>query len=96
MTDEQLRLRQLGLDALPPDNAIVHGSPPVGVTLWPDLDAVVVQVRDTGPGGLDPLAGYRFPDALEALGLWLARHEVDDLIIDTPQGGGCRVLLFTS
>ena len=77
-------------------NAIVHGSPPVGVTLWADLDAIVVQVRDAGPGGLDPLAGYRFPDALGALGLWVARHEVDDLIIDTPQGGGCRVLLFTS
>lgn len=77
-------------------NGIVHGAPPVWVDLWTELDEIVVEVLDTGPGGLDPMTGYRYPDALGALGLWVARQEVDDLIIDTPPGGGCRVLLFKS
>ena len=77
-------------------NGIVHGAPPVWVELWTELDAMVVEVLDAGPGGLDPMTGYRYPDALGTLGLWVARQEVDDLIIDTPPGGGCRVLLFMS
>jgi anti-sigma regulatory factor (Ser/Thr protein kinase) len=77
-------------------NGILHGAPPVRVHVWAELDKMVVEVLDAGPGGLDPVAGYRFPDALGALGLWVARQEVDDLIIDTPLGGGCRVLLFKS
>jgi anti-sigma regulatory factor (Ser/Thr protein kinase) len=77
-------------------NALMHGAPPVWVTVWAELGAIVVQVQDAGSGGLDPLAGYRFPDALGAMGLWVARRGVDDLIIDIPPGGGTRVLLFTS
>jgi hypothetical protein len=77
-------------------NGIMHGAPPVWVNVWADLAAMVVQLLDAGPGGLDPLSGYRFPDANGALGLWVARQEVDDLIIDTPPSGGCRVLLFKS
>jgi anti-sigma regulatory factor (Ser/Thr protein kinase) len=77
-------------------NAIRHGAPPVSVRVWTDLAETVVQVLDAGPGCLDPLAGYRFPDAHRPLGLWVARHEVDTLIIDSPPGGGCRVLLFKS
>ena len=77
-------------------NGILHGAPPVRVHVWAELDKMVVEVLDAGPGGLDPVAGYRFPDALGALGLWVARQEVDDLIIDTPPSGGCRVLLFKS
>jgi anti-sigma regulatory factor (Ser/Thr protein kinase) len=77
-------------------NAFRHGAPPVSVRVWTDLAETVVQVLDAGPGGLDPLAGYRFPDIFRSLGLWVARHEVDALIIDTPPGGGCQVLLFKS
>lgn len=77
-------------------NAFRHGAPPVSVRVWTDLAETVVQVLDAGPGGLDPLAGYRFPDAHRSLGLWVARHEVDALIIDTPPSGGCCVLLFRS
>jgi anti-sigma regulatory factor (Ser/Thr protein kinase) len=77
-------------------NGIVHGAPPVWVELWTELDEMVVEVLDGGPGGVDPMTGYRYPDTLGTLGLWVARQEVDDLIIDTPPGGGCRVLLFKS
>jgi len=77
-------------------NGIVHGAPPVWVELWTELDEMVVEVLDGGPGGVDPMTGYRYPDALGTWGLWVARQEVDDLIIDTPPSGGCRVLLFKS
>ena len=77
-------------------NGLMHGAPPVSVKLWASLAEMVVEVVDAGPGGLDPLAGYRLPDALGAMGLWAARLEVDDLVIDCPDGGGCRVLVFKS
>lgn len=77
-------------------NGVIRGAPPVRVTLWADLAQIVVQVVDAGPGGVDPTAGYRLPDFGGALGLWVARHEVDDLIIDTPRDGGCRILLIKS
>ncbi|MET1059678.1 MAG: sensor histidine kinase [Nocardioides sp.] len=77
-------------------NGVIHGSPPVSVTVWVNLAEIVVQVVDNGHGGVHPLAGYRFPDFDGAVGLWVARQEVDDLIIDTPRDGGCRILLIKS
>ncbi|WP_374969256.1 MEDS domain-containing protein [Terrabacter sp. BE26] len=75
-------------------NSVIRGAPPVLVRMWANLTQIVVQVVDDGPGGVDPLAGYRFPDFDGALGLWVARRVVDDLIIDTPRDGGCRILLI--
>ena len=68
----------------------------MSVTLWANLNRIVVQVIDDGPGGVDPLAGYQLPELGGALGLWVARQQVDDLIIDTPRDGGCRILLIKS
>jgi anti-sigma regulatory factor (Ser/Thr protein kinase) len=50
-------------------------------------------VEDSGPDGLDPLTGYRYPDDSTAMGLWLARQMVDDLFIGSSPSGGCSVLL---
>jgi hypothetical protein len=75
-------------------NGLVHGAPPVSVTMWAGIAEIVVQVTDAGPGGLDPLTGYRHPAELGVRGLWSARQHVDDLIIDAPPGGGCRILLM--
>lgn len=75
-------------------NGVMHGAPPVRVTMWTDIAEVVVRLVDAGPGGLNPLAGYRLPEGREGRGLWSARHLVDDLVIDTPRGGGCRILLI--
>ncbi|GAA1132002.1 sensor histidine kinase [Nocardioides aquiterrae] len=77
-------------------NGLVHGAPPVVVEVWTTVDAVVVQVTDSGLGGLDPLTGYRFPDPAGPAGLWQARRLVSDLVIDTEPGLGCRVLLVQS
>ncbi|MGZ4531437.1 MAG: MEDS domain-containing protein [Mycobacteriaceae bacterium] len=74
-------------------NGLVHGAPPVYLTLWADLDTLTCQVVDSGPGTLHPLTGYRYPDESSPKGLWMARQLVDDLIIGNPSGGGCSVLL---
>lgn len=74
-------------------NGVVHGAPPVRVTLWADATSLTCQVRDSGPGTLDPLAGLRYPDEWGPMGLWAARQLVDDLFISKPPGGGCSILL---
>jgi anti-sigma regulatory factor (Ser/Thr protein kinase) len=74
-------------------NGIVHGSPPVHVRLWTELDTLTCQVADSGPGLRDRLTGYRRPDMSGPRGLWLARQFVDDLLIGDAPGGGCSVLL---
>ena len=74
-------------------NGLAHGGPPVKVTLWADLGTLTCMVEDSGPGNLDPMTGFRFPDEWEPMGLWAARQLVDDLFIETSPSGGCRVLL---
>jgi anti-sigma regulatory factor (Ser/Thr protein kinase) len=74
-------------------NGLVHGAPPVRVTLWADVGMLTCQVEDTGTGGLDPMTGFRYPEKWGPMGLWAARQLVDDLFIDTAPSGGCRVLL---
>ena len=74
-------------------NGLVHGAPPVQLTLWADLGSLICLIEDTGPGGLDPMAGLRVPRDLSTLGLWVARQQVDDVFIGTSDAGGCRVLL---
>ncbi len=74
-------------------NGLVHGRPPVHVRLWTELDTLTCQVVDSGPGLLDPMAGYHRPDLSGSRGLWVARQFVDDLLIGPAPGGGCSVLL---
>ena len=74
-------------------NGVVHGAPPVLVTLWADVTSLTCQVRDSGAGAVDPLAGFRYPDESGPMGLWAARQLVDDLFVTTPSWGGCNILL---
>lgn len=74
-------------------NGLVHGAPPVQLTLWADLGELTCLVEDSGPGSLDPLTGYRYPDESSPLGLWATRQLVDDLFIGRSPAGGCSVLL---
>jgi len=74
-------------------NGVVHGAPPVRVALWADVTSLTCQVRDSGAGAVDPLAGFRYPDESGPMGLWAARQLVDDLFVTTPSWGGCNILL---
>lgn len=74
-------------------NGVVHGAPPVLVTLWADVTSLTCQVLDSGAGTLDPLAGFRYPDDWGPMGLWIARQLVDDLFISLPSEGGCSIVL---
>ena len=75
-------------------NGLVHGAPPVRIVLWAELGRLTCRVVDAGPGGLDPLSGFRYPELEEPMGLWAARQQVDDLFIGTTERGGTSVLLF--
>jgi anti-sigma regulatory factor (Ser/Thr protein kinase) len=74
-------------------NGLLHGRPPVHVTVWTDVGSLTCLVEDAGPGQLDPMAGYRHPDGANHLGLWVSRQLVDDLVIGSSPTGGCSVLL---
>lgn len=88
-TIEQLRLAVNEVVS----NGLLHGRPPVQVTLWTDVASLTCLVEDTGPGHLDPMTGYRHPDGPTHRGLWVARQLVDDLMIGGSPSGGCSVLL---
>jgi len=74
-------------------NGLVHGRPPVRVTLWTELGRLTCVVEDSGRGNLDPMTGYRHPGGAQSLGLWATRQLVDELVNSDAPGGGCRVLL---
>ena len=78
-------------------NGLIHGGPPVHMTLWPDVERLTCLVEDAGPGNLDPMTGFRRPDEwAEHRGLWMARQLVDDLFIGNSPTGGCSVLLVAT
>jgi anti-sigma regulatory factor (Ser/Thr protein kinase) len=74
-------------------NALLHGRPPVRLSLWTGAASVTCLVEDSGPGNLDPLTGYRYAVGSNRMGLWAARQLVDNLVIGTAASGGCSVLL---
>jgi anti-sigma regulatory factor (Ser/Thr protein kinase) len=74
-------------------NGLLHGRPPVQVTLWAEVGRLTCLVEDSGAGELDPMAGYRHPAEARHLGLWASRQLVDDLVIGRSPAGGCSVLL---
>lgn len=74
-------------------NGLVHGRPPVRVTLWAEVGSLTCLVEDSGPGLLDVMTGYRRPEGATSLGIWAARQLVDDLQIGRSPSGGCSVLL---
>lgn len=77
-------------------NGLFHGAPPVRITLWTDVASLTCLVEDSGPGHLDPMTGFRYPEDWEPMGLWVARQMVDDLFIGDSATGGCSVLLSTT
>jgi len=72
-------------------NAVRHGRPPVGLSLWIAADRVVCTVTDGGAGTHDPFAGFgpAHGDDLSrgGMGLWLARQLCDHVDITTGEGG---------
>jgi anti-sigma regulatory factor (Ser/Thr protein kinase) len=74
-------------------NAIVHGAPPVDITLWVDLTSLTCVVDDSGPGIADTLMGYRYPDRTAPMGLWAARQLCSDLVVANRRDHGCSVLV---
>lgn len=74
-------------------NGLVHGAPPVRISLWADVATLTCQVVDAGAGIPDPLTGYDYPDQWGPMGLWVARQMVDDIFIGNPPEGGCSILL---
>jgi anti-sigma regulatory factor (Ser/Thr protein kinase) len=60
-------------------NAVRHGSPPVGVWVWPDGPELLCDIGDNGLWHADPLVGFVPPEsALESgFGLWSVRLLVD-------------------
>ena len=75
-------------------NGLVHGAPPVRVTLWADITTLTSQVVDSGAGSLNSLTGFRYPAESEPMGLWATRQLVDDMFISNAPDGGCQVLLI--
>ena len=81
-------------------NGLIHGSPPVRLTLWTDLGSLTCRIDDSGQGNLDPMTGFRHPGSPvpgrpvpPGLGLWVARQLVDVLVIGKSPSGGCSVLM---
>lgn len=76
-------------------NGLMHGAAPVRLTMWVEPSKLVCQVTDSGPGIVDPLAGYRYPDPCGPRGLWVARQMCENLFVSNHPDGGCSVLLST-
>ena len=78
-------------------NGLIHGGPPIRITLWPDVERLTCLVEDAGLENVDPMTGFRRPDeCAEHRGLWMARQLVDDLFIDNSPVWGCSVLLVAT
>jgi anti-sigma regulatory factor (Ser/Thr protein kinase) len=88
-TIEQLRVAVTEVTS----NGLLHGRPPVRVTLWAEVGSLTCLVEDSGSGNLDPMTGFRHPEGASSLGLWAARQLVDELQIGSSPSGGCSVLL---
>ena len=76
-------------------NAMLHGGELASVQLWVTKDRLLCQVRDSGSGLPDPLAGYQPPDRRvpgAGLGLWSAR-QLCDMVTTTMEPEGFTVRL---
>lgn len=74
-------------------NGVVHGAPPVDITLWADLTSLTCVIDDSGPGIHDTLTGYRYPGPAGPMGLWAARQLCSDIVVTNRPEGGCSVHL---
>jgi anti-sigma regulatory factor (Ser/Thr protein kinase) len=87
---DQVELLELAASELA-TNAVAHGGGAGTVGLWEEPGAVVLEVRDEGPG-TDPLAGRQPPGPDDGAGLHLL-HQLCDLVQlrSTPAGTTVRV-----
>jgi anti-sigma regulatory factor (Ser/Thr protein kinase) len=78
-------------------NALTHGLPPRRARCWRADGELVCEIADSGPGLLDPLAGWTLPDELRCggFGLTMARQLCDAVEI-AAAGGGTRVRLHVA
>ena len=96
-------LRRAVAEALPPQrvedlalvatelvaNTIVHGGGAGTVAAWVRPGSTTLEVRDSGPGLADPLAGYRPPEpgSVGGMGLWVVRRLADAVTVDASDAG---------
>ena len=76
-------------------NAMLYGGEIASVQIWVAKDRILCQVRDSGPGLPDPLAGYQPPDRTvpgAGMGLWSAR-QLCDMVTTTVEPEGFTVRL---
>lgn len=74
-------------------DGVARGGAPVRISLWTDVDVLNCLIENSWPVRLDPMTGFRHPDAGGLMCLWVARQLVDDLFICDSPSAGCRVLL---
>ena len=72
-------------------NAVVHGSTPATLRVWPGETEFVCEISDSGAGIEDPLAGQLIPptDGIGGRGIWLARMLCD--AVEIRSEAGCTV-----
>jgi anti-sigma regulatory factor (Ser/Thr protein kinase) len=75
-------------------NAVVHGRPPAKVAVWQPDGEVVVEVRDSGDGIRDILAGQLTPPTVSrsGRGLWMTRQLCDAVEVRSDETG-CTVTI---
>jgi anti-sigma regulatory factor (Ser/Thr protein kinase) len=76
-------------------NSLEAGCAPT-VAAWRDEEFLVIEIADAGGGGIDPLAGYVPPVAMDesGRGLWLARALADDAAVRAVPGVGSAVRIL--
>jgi anti-sigma regulatory factor (Ser/Thr protein kinase) len=70
-------------------NALVHGEDPTSMEVWHGTGELVVAVRDSGHGFIDPFAGQLRPDPSGSggWGMWLARMLSDAIEVHSTGSG---------
>ncbi|WP_041795417.1 sensor histidine kinase [Modestobacter italicus] len=72
-------------------NAVRHGQPPASLRLWATPGTLMCTIADSGPGPVDPFAGYgpAHGEDLSAggMGLWLAHQLCDHVALSRDEHG---------
>jgi anti-sigma regulatory factor (Ser/Thr protein kinase) len=76
-------------------NAVLHGRSPATLTIWNTDGELLCEIRDTGDGIDDVLAGQLRPSLREpgGRGLWLTRLLCD--AVEIGNGSGCTVVIHS-
>ena len=76
-------------------NAFLHGRGPARIRVWTEPALVTCVVEDSGPGEIDPLAGFRAPEDNDPgrRGLFFTRQVFDHVELTAGPEGGLAVHL---